>query len=98
MGKEFQKSALPTLFHFVWVRAALQPRVPRIATATAAVAVEAQLRQQSLQRKLCMKCLMVVGQALGCLLCDESATTDTCEDLIPPRSNEGWQASKKGKS
>ena len=23
MGKEFQKSALPTLLHFVWVRAAL---------------------------------------------------------------------------
>ena len=66
--------------------------LPRIA---AAVAVEAQLRQQSLQRKLCMKCLMVVGQALGCLLCDESAATDTCEDLIPPRSNEGKQ--EKGK-
>ena len=68
--------------------------VPRIATA-AAVAVEAQLRQQSLQRKLCMKCLMVVGQALGCLLCDESSATDTCEDLIPPRSNEGWQAKRE---
>ena len=27
MGKEFQKSALPTLFHFVWVSAALQPHV-----------------------------------------------------------------------
>ena len=27
MGKEFQKSALPTLFHFVRVRAALQPHV-----------------------------------------------------------------------
>ena len=27
MGKEFQKNALPTLFHFVRVRAALQPRV-----------------------------------------------------------------------
>ena len=27
MGKEFQKSALPTLFHFVWVRAAFQPHV-----------------------------------------------------------------------
>ena len=74
--------------------------LPRIAPAAlcAAVAVEAQLRQQSLQRKLCMKCLMVVGQALGCLLCDESTATDTCEDLIPLRSNEGWQASKKGKS
>ena len=27
IGKEFQKSALPTLFHFVRVRAALQPHV-----------------------------------------------------------------------
>ena len=27
MGKEFQKSALPTLFHFVRVRAAFQPHV-----------------------------------------------------------------------
>ena len=27
MGNEFQKSALPTLFHFVRVRAALQPYV-----------------------------------------------------------------------
>ena len=28
MGKESQKSALPTLFHFARVRAALQPHVP----------------------------------------------------------------------
>ena len=27
MGKEFQKSALPTLFHFVRVKAAFQPHV-----------------------------------------------------------------------
>ena len=27
MGKEFKKSVLPTLFHFVRVRAALQPHV-----------------------------------------------------------------------
>ena len=27
MGKEFQKRALPTLFHFVRVKAALQPHV-----------------------------------------------------------------------
>ena len=27
MGKESQKSALPTLFHFVWVRATYQPHV-----------------------------------------------------------------------
>ena len=30
MGKEFQKSALPTLFHFVRVKAAFQPHVIRI--------------------------------------------------------------------
>ena len=29
MGKEFQKSALPTLFHFVRVRAAFQPHVKK---------------------------------------------------------------------
>ena len=30
MGKEFQKSALPTLFHFARVKAAFQPHVVRM--------------------------------------------------------------------
>ena len=45
MSKEFQKSALPTLLHFVWVRTAFQPRMGTYLTSLVALFARHRLEQ-----------------------------------------------------